>query len=222
MGLMQIFVASFALGFSGAMAPGPMLAATVSRSAREGFWAGPLIVAGHAVLELAVVIAIAMGLGRFLKHDTVRGGIAIVGAAILLYMGAGLLRNLRRLTMNAAAQGGPSVLGSVQAGVLTSLSNPYWSIWWAGSGLAAYVKLVGDSGLTGAAYFFTGHILSDLVWFSLVSLLVTLGRRQGNGRGLINDRLYQGMMAVCGLTLIGFGVWFAWSGCQWLSAAMRA
>ena len=50
---------SFVVGLSGALVPGSMLAVTVAAAARLGFWAGPAVVAGHGVLEIAAVALIA-------------------------------------------------------------------------------------------------------------------------------------------------------------------
>ena len=52
-----IFFASFGLAFSGAMMPGPLLTVTISESPRKGFITGPLLILGHAVLEVALVDA---------------------------------------------------------------------------------------------------------------------------------------------------------------------
>ena len=191
-----------------------MLAATISRSARYGFWAGPLIVAGHGALELLVVIGAAFGLQRYIQADMVRGAVALVGAVVLLLMGFDLLRNVRRLSMSISGGSKLSKTGSVAAGVATSVSNPYWWIWWVGAGIPTYVATAGENGLPGAISFLSGHITSDLAWYSFAAFLVSRGR--GNGRGLMNDAVYRGLMLVCGLVLIGFGAWFGWNGITWL------
>lgn len=45
--------------------PGPLLTVTISESSQRGFIAGPLLIAGHAILELVLVIAFLLGLAPF-------------------------------------------------------------------------------------------------------------------------------------------------------------
>ena len=63
--LFTIFASSFVIALSGALMPGPLLTATISESSRRGFWAGPLMIAGHAILELALVVALSWGFPVF-------------------------------------------------------------------------------------------------------------------------------------------------------------
>jgi len=58
-----IFSASFTLALSGALMPGPLFTITISESARRGFRAGPLLMVGHALLEVVLVAAVVQGLG---------------------------------------------------------------------------------------------------------------------------------------------------------------
>ncbi len=51
MGLALLFIMAFGTALSGALMPGPVLFATVHWSAQHGRWVGPLIAAGHAVVE---------------------------------------------------------------------------------------------------------------------------------------------------------------------------
>ncbi|MBU1740286.1 MAG: LysE family translocator, partial [Proteobacteria bacterium] len=128
--LAAIFFTSFAIGFSGALMPGPVLTMTVSQTVRRGFWAGPRIVLGHGVLELALLLALVLGLGPILERPLVGGLIGVVGAALLGVMAVGMLWSLPRLSLQL--EGRPAGgLGPFWAGVLTSLSNPYWVLWWA-------------------------------------------------------------------------------------------
>ena len=209
--LAAIFGSSFLIGLSGAVPPGPMFAATVAHSARGGFWAGPLIVLGHGALELGVVIGVSYGLASLLQASAVRGGIALGGAAMLLYMGLGLVRHVRQLSFEASAQTSASRARSFAAGVVTSLSNPYWSLWWASVGVS-YINLAADQGLAGAVSFYTGHISADLSWFSLVALVASRG-----GRGALPAKAYRAVIIGCAAVMIGFGAYFGWAGVRWLS-----
>jgi len=205
--LAGIFITSFLIGLSGALMPGPVLTVTISQVASRGFLAGPLIVLGHGILELSLVVAVALGLGRMITRGPVIGTIAVLGGFFLIYLGYNILRSLRGLSFSLQKTSeGPRVLNHpVMAGLLTSLSNPYWTIWWATIGLG-YIALSRRMGLLGLASFFSGHILSDLSWYSFVALALTLGKR------LINDRIYRGVVGFCGSFLVAFGLYFGYSG----------
>ena len=81
--LITIFATSFVLALSGALMPGPLLTITLSESAKRGFRAGPLVVLGHGILELALVLLLFLGLAPVLKNDHVIGGLGVTGAVIL-------------------------------------------------------------------------------------------------------------------------------------------
>lgn len=207
--------------------PGPLLTVTIGESARRGFWAGPLIVAGHAVLELALILALAGGLSVLLTMTMVSQIIAVLGGAFLLYMGAGMARDAAagRVSLKMAGNGGrggnhsdsreessgfrtPAVqrrMHPVLAGILVSVSNPYWTLWWATVGLG-YITLSLQKGTLGLTSFFTGHILADLVWYSLISAAVAGGRK------FLSDRIYSGVIVACGIFLIGLGGYFLYYG----------
>ena len=138
--LSGIFITSFIVALSGALMPGPVLTVTISQSATRGWRVGPLIVLGHAFLELSLVVAIAYGLGQFLTIGSVIGTIGIVGGAVLLWMGGSMLRDARKVSIVMEVEKGPAALHPVWAGILFSLSNPYWIVWWATIGSAFLTK----------------------------------------------------------------------------------
>jgi threonine/homoserine/homoserine lactone efflux protein len=202
--LLTVFVGSFAIGFSGAMMPGPMLTVTIREAARRGFWAGPLVVLGHGLLELSLVVALVLGLSALFAKPLFMGVVGLLGGAILLWMAWGMLRNVRTLSLSLEARGAVRA-GPVGSGIITSLSNPYWTLWWATVGLS-YLTLTSGTGWRGPTFFFTGHILSDLVWYSLVSAILHFGRR------FLSDRVYRFLVGGCALLLVYFGAVFVRSG----------
>ena len=218
-----IAVSSFVIGLSGAMMPGPVLTVTIGETAArlrggvpgaterartQGALAGPLIVLGHGILEALLVVAVVLGLGKLLILGPVIGTIALVGGAVLIWMAWGMFRSVKGLSL-AVGGAREQRRHPVLAGILTTLSNPYWIIWWATIGLG-YIALSLRLGLIGLGSFYVGHILSDLVWYSSVSVTLALGRR------LLTDRVYRGMVTACAAILVGFGLYFGYAGVRYL------
>jgi threonine/homoserine/homoserine lactone efflux protein len=201
-----IFVTSFIVALSGAIMPGPLLTVTISESSRRGPMTGPLLIVGHALLELVLVLSLLMGLAPLLKMEPVFIVIALAGSAVLLWMGIGMLKSLPAMTL---VNDGISTPGKnlILSGILMSLVNPYWSIWWATIGLG-YILHSMNTGTMGIVAFFTGHIMGDLFWYAAVSMAIWKGRK------LISDRGYRILIGTCAIFLIIFSCLFAWSGLQ--------
>ena len=182
--------------------PGPLLAITISESVRRGFWAGPQLVLGHGILELALIAALATGLSEFMEHELVTVVVGLMGGTVLIGMGLMTVRRGRqKITMPTASpeMGRGKML--VLSGALVSISNPYWLIWWITIGMA-YLLWSLNLGIAGVASFFTGHILADLAWYALVAFIVASGRKA------LNDTVYRGLLIVCGLALLSLGGYF--------------
>jgi threonine/homoserine/homoserine lactone efflux protein len=141
MQITALFTTAFIVGLSGAMMPGPLLTATMVSSAERGWLAGPQIVLGHALLELALVAALLAGIAQFLVQPTVTMVIALVGGVFLIYLGITMIRDvgmgrLKTLPGSDAQSGSvPVTMHPILAGILISLFNPFWSVWWATSWL---------------------------------------------------------------------------------------
>jgi threonine/homoserine/homoserine lactone efflux protein len=202
--LAGIFGSSFLVGLSGALMPGPVLTVTIAETTRRGFWAGPLIVLGHGLVEFTLFLALVLGLGHILRNQLVFGLVGLMGGMVLVWIGAGMLRHRRKAHVDlrsASAKEGKTVL----AGLLTSVANPYFTIWWATVGLS-YIAVSQQYGIAGLGSFYSGHIMSDLIWYSAVAGAVTAGRK------LITDRAYRWVMGLCGVFLLVLGLFFGTKG----------
>ena len=204
--IVLIVTTSFVVGLSGALMPGPMLALTIGQTTRYGFWAGPLIVLGHGILELALVIALVFGLSHIIGNPLVLSIVGIIGGLVLIYMGSTTARQgLNRATL-ALDQGNNSQNHKlVLSGILVSVSNPYWTLWWATIGLT-YLLWSSKLGIAGVATFFASHISADLVWYALIAFIIVKGRK------IISDAVYRWFLIVCGIALVGLGGYFIVSG----------
>jgi len=202
-----VFWTSFGVGFSGAASPGPLLAYNIRETARHGFWVGPLLTTGHSILELALVTLLVVGLGRFMDNTAAFVTIAFLGSGFLLFMGWGMLRRPGQVVPPRAereqARKDLKPHRLLMGGILVSLSNPFWSLWWATAGLNflnwAQER---DLGLWGIGAFYMGHILSDYAWYGAVSLALATGRR------FLTDTFYKVLILVCGLFLWAMAGYF--------------
>ncbi len=210
----SIFLSSFIIALSGALMPGPLLAVTIRHTSRQGFAAAPLLVLGHALLEGALLFFLLFGLMEWFKGDMAAALIGLVGSVLLLWMAAGMAKEVRTLRFEAEVKGSAlrdpvdasgGWMRPVADGIITSVSNPYWSLWWATIGLG-YLLLSRTQGAIGVLAFFSGHILADAAWYLFVGTAVSAGR------GWFTDRVYRGVVGACAVFLAVFALSFGFFG----------
>jgi threonine/homoserine/homoserine lactone efflux protein len=206
MTVIALFFTAFVIGFSGAMMPGPLLTVSINESYRRGIQAGPLLVLGHGILELLLVIGLTLGLQELLVQAVFKKSVALIGGLVMLWMGWSMAKDawFGKISLRYDAHGDYRGMSPILAGIVVSLSNPYWIIWWATIGLT-YVTQAMQKGILGLTVFFTGHILADLTWYSAISLAVVSGKK------LLSERVYRGVLVVCGVFLLGMAGYFIYS-----------
>jgi threonine/homoserine/homoserine lactone efflux protein len=204
--LSLLFGSAFVVALSGALMPGPLLAVTLGHSPRYGWTFGPLAILGHGILELGLISVIFLGAGPILKSHGVQAVVGLAGGTILIWMGWGMF-SVARSSGDHERSTGISAPGyrPVLLGIVTSVSNPYWTIWWATVGLA-YLMVAAKSGPVGIAVFFLGHISGDLAWYTLVSWGAARGMR------FTGTRIYSFVLFMCSVVLVVLGAWFVWYG----------
>jgi threonine/homoserine/homoserine lactone efflux protein len=216
-GLWLVLFLSFVVALSGAVMPGPLFTYTVAKtvqSRRRGFLVGLWVTLGHAALEALLIVGLLAGVSELLGNLVVLRVVGGLGCLLLLYMGVGLLRDaIRRRVPELAGQSsadsavrgtGLQRLPAALGGVVVSMSNPYWWIWWATVGSAFMVQYrIGWRTWPLLVAFFAGHEAGDLAWYLAVSSLLYWGKRR------LSARLYLGILAACGVFIIAFAVYLA-------------
>jgi len=216
-GLWLVLFLSFVVALSGAIMPGPLFTYTVAKtvqSQRRGFLVGLWVTLGHAALEALLIVGLLAGVSELLGNQVVLRVVGGLGCLLLLYMGVGLLRDaIRRRVPELAGQSsadsavrgtGLQRLPAALGGVVVSMSNPYWWIWWATVGSAFMVQYrIGWRTWPLLVAFFAGHEAGDLAWYLAVSSLLYWGKRR------LSARLYLGILAACGVFIIAFAVYLA-------------
>lgn len=197
--LLEFFVLIVVVSISGVMAPGPLFVANVSYGLRGGTKAGLKIAAGHAIVELPIVVVLGIGaisLESFLEY---RVTLSVLGAVALFAFAGIQIRSVFKSGKNLAAPVGKSPL---IAGMALSGLNPFFIVWW----LTIGFKLISDAlsiwGIGGILILFTLHIWMDFAWMCAVAHLASKGAK------ILSDRNLKIVMSGLSLVLIYFGITF--------------
>ena len=191
--LSQVFIISF----SGAMQPGPVTA-TVIKMGTNDRWAGTLLAIGHGIIEFPLMVIIILGIGKYFQIQNVQIAIGLAGGIFLLLMSIHTFISLKtEINTNSKAITGKPVA----AGIILTASNPYFLIWWTTVGLKLADEAKGF-GIWAFAIFACVHWLVDLIWLQLLSWA------SFKGSTLLGRKGFTYILALCGLLLFGFGLWF--------------
>lgn len=200
------------VSLSGVLMPGPLGALAVSEGARRGVIAGVLVTAGHAVAEIIILVVLGVGLVNVLRQSAVLGAVGIVGGGVLAWMGWGIVAAAYRDLLDPPAAHGRAAAGAalVRAGLLTTVGNPYWLLWWLTVGASYFIAFhrFGLAAIIGL--FYLGHLALDLGWNAVLAFVV------GSGRGRIKRGVYRGVLAACGVFVLAMSVYFVISGVRFL------
>jgi len=207
--MIEIFLFSFLVALTGALSPGPLLTYTIYKSFKEkrGYLAGIFILLGHATIELALILALLAGASFFFQNLVLLTIIGVIGGLFLVIFGILSVHDALRMTneftvIQSNSDYNRYKKNSFFGGILVTLSNPFWEFWWAVIGLGFMINFdISFSNLMGLLLFFVGHELGDIVWYLPISLSVYYGRRS------LNSKIYRYILIVCGLFMIGFGVY---------------
>ena len=186
--MIEVLLASFLVGLTGAVSPGPMSASILGMSHRRPLLSTAGLVAGHGIVEAFIIIGIIFGLSS-LPYQT---GIALLGCVTIVILG--VLQFMAEPAMQEAraeSAGAPFVTG-----IILTLSNPYWWIWWLTFG-AGFLALQ-----PAYAAFFVGHISADLVWFGILAITASRGAK------LLGEK-YRWVVKGSGIAMAAFGILFA-------------
>jgi len=187
------------ISLSGVMAPGAVTAAAVAHGARRR-WAGTLMAFGHGIVEIPLIFLIMFGLGVLFQASGFKIVVGLLGGAFLVWMGQGMMR---QVGAPDAASGKAGAAGPLMTGLVLSISNPYFLLWWATVGLNLTLE-ARDLGWTAFLLFALTHSLCDLVWLTVLSL------GSFHGTNVLGPRSQKIVLQFCGVALMVFGISFAY------------
>ncbi|MCD6230489.1 MAG: LysE family transporter [Dehalococcoidia bacterium] len=199
MGLGLFLLSAAGISLTGAMMPGPLTAAVVSKGYGDRD-AGVAVAVGHGIVELPLIAAIYFGFGHFLTSPSVINIISVGGGLMLIYLGLRMFRTSNR--MLGMPDGLPHSL--VVTGIFTTGTNPYFFVWWATVGMAL-IAAAAEFGIVGVALFILVHWGCDLACDEFISFVTFRSREWWT------QKTFKVISSICALILIGFGVWFCLS-----------
>jgi threonine/homoserine/homoserine lactone efflux protein len=190
--LISFMLKAALISLSGVLSPGPITAITVSKGTEHPL-TGLYVAVGHTIVELPLMILIAVGLDKYLQINWVRVAIGVLGGLFLFKMGFGLLKNIFSTKIGYDNFN----YTPIQAGVILSISNPYFLIWWTTVG-AMLLSGAYQFGMVGVILFMLIHLGCDFLWYIFLSSLTFKGGQ------FFGQKLQQVLFAICGLFLLFF------------------
>jgi putative LysE/RhtB family amino acid efflux pump len=193
---MHALTLGFGLGFVVAVQLGPMSLFLVRSTLRAGWAVGLSIGAGIALVDALYAAAGAAGAASLLSIDSLRTAFSLLGAAVLLALGARTLRDAFRVRPDAETR---SEVGSPRRAFATSVaataSNPATIASWA----AIFAAASGAGAADAPALLVAGVGAGSLCWVTLLSAATATARRA------VGPRAIRVADWVAGVGLIAFG-----------------
>jgi len=189
----------FGLGFFVALQLGPMSLFLVRSTLRGGWSVGLAVGAGIALVDALYAAAGAAGAAPLPAIDPVRLTLGLIGAAVLVALGARTLYSAFRVRHGGEVH---AEVATPRRAFLTALagtaSNPATIASWAAIFAAASVAGAADSA-SGAALLVAGVGVGSLTWVSALASGTAVARRA------VGRRTIRIADAIAGLGLVGFG-----------------
>ena len=188
----------FGLGASVAAQLGPMSLLTIRSTLRNGVWVGLAIGAGIAVIDTLYAAAGAAGASAVLRFEPVRVVAGVLGALVLIYLGAKTLHSAFRIRLGGET--GEELATPKRAFVVAlgaTASNPLTIASWA----AVFAAASTAGAAEGAAVLtlLAGVGLGSMAWMTVLTGGVSLLRRW------VGDRMLRTVDGLAGIGLLGFG-----------------
>jgi len=189
----------FGLGFFVALQLGPMSLFLIRSTLRSGWTVGLAIGAGIACIDGLYAAAGAGGATPLLSIQPVRLTLGLIGATVLIWLGARTLYSAARVRVGTETSFETSTPGRAFLTALGSTaSNPSTIVSW--GAIFAAASTAGLVHTTNAAVLLVaGVAVGSLTWVSLLATGVALARRSMSARAV---RVTDG---VAGVGLVGFG-----------------
>jgi len=192
--MIEFMLKVVAISSSGALAPGPLSAATAAIGTRYGWRGGFMVSSGHLAVELPLVILIAFFISTSGQIQEIMRPMALVGGVFLILFGYLTLKSASKTVEISRKE---QKFSPFLTGVALSAFNPFFIAWWAGVGSALISEALLIFGSLGIAILFASHIWIDFAFLSILAYATYF-------RGLAL-RAYKFLLIFLGALVLFFG-----------------
>ena len=197
-------LAGFGAGFMVSMQLGPLSLFLIRSTLRGTLAIGLSIGAGIAIVDALYAAAGAAGAAPVLSIDSVRTVFGVVGAIVLIALGARTLWSAFRVRLGGETDSEVASPGRAFATSLAATaSNPLTIASWAAVFAAASTAGIASSADSAVA-FVAGVGLGSMAWVTILALGVAAARAR------VGPRVLKTLDAVAGTAIVGFGGLLAW------------
>lgn len=199
--MLAAFVTGTALGFAVAAQIGPIWLLCARTTLRVGVASGFGIGLGAALVDLLYAALGAAGVAPLLAVAPLRLALGLIGAGVLVLLGACTLRTAWRVRLGAETpEETLTPRAALRTGLVATASNPMTIASWAAVFGAASASSHAARGATGAVLLVLGVGAGSLAWHALLVAVMRLLRRR------VGDRTLRAVDAVAGAALVAGGV----------------
>jgi putative LysE/RhtB family amino acid efflux pump len=193
-----VLAVGFGLGFFVAAQLGPLSLFAIRSTLRSGAVIGLSIGAGVAVVDTLYAAAGAAGAAGLLEIEPLRLAFGIIGAAVLVFLGARTLWSAFRVRLGGeVAEEVSTPRKAFATALFATASNPLTIASWAAIFTAA--STAGAASGASVAVLLAGVGIGSMTWMALLATGVSVSRRW------VGDRLLKTVDVAAGSGLIAFG-----------------
>ncbi|MBB3111107.1 threonine/homoserine/homoserine lactone efflux protein [Paenibacillus phyllosphaerae] len=201
---MSMLLSFFLLGITLSAPIGPINAAVLNTGIKRGFMPAWFLALGALAADLIYMLLVFMGFVHFMSVPFVKSFLWLFGAFVLIYTGVESLIGIRNLHIQANGDMNETpLLKAWTTGFFMSLANPLTILFWIGiygSVLAeAAAKSSGDQLLVYSMAIICGVLCWD----------ITMSGLAGFFRKILSDTFMKIIALISGISLVGFGAYFA-------------
>ncbi|MFP3510867.1 LysE family transporter [Peribacillus sp. SIMBA_075] len=201
----HLLLGYFFLGLTLAAPIGPVNSARIDKGIKNGFWHAWIVGTGAMIADALFMILVYVGMVRFLEIPIVQIFLLLFGGFVLIYSGMESVLRVNTISLNQY-RNRDSLFSCFLTGFIMSVTSPLSILFWLGIYGSVLAKTASSYG-TSQLFIYSGMIFLGLTCWDFFVAALTNGLRR-----FLNEKSLMAISIISGLSLTGFGVYFAYQG----------